>query len=184
MNTTPRIIEGQYFQDLMAQPQALRATLAWLSRWRSLGGGAQFRRLPFLAADRADRHGLLVPHAASHQSGPDRGRTQSGHDGDLRAGPLRAAAAAMNRPWWSPSRSPAAVPKRSDCWKLERRAPVLGVTNTAGSALAQRADLALLTQAGPEFSVSCKTYVGEHADAPVAGGAAVRSRRGAVRGAA
>ena len=43
--------------------------------------------------------------------------------------------------------------------ELDRRAPVIGVTNTASSALAQRADLALLAQAGPEFSVSCKTYV-------------------------
>lgn len=43
--------------------------------------------------------------------------------------------------------------------ELDRRAQVLGVTNTATSALAQRADLALLAQAGPEFSVSCKTYV-------------------------
>ena len=40
VNTAPKIIEGQYFQDLMAQPQALRATLAWLSQSGSLGGGA------------------------------------------------------------------------------------------------------------------------------------------------
>jgi glucosamine--fructose-6-phosphate aminotransferase (isomerizing) len=33
------------------------------------------------------------------------------------------------------------------------------VTNTADSPLAQQADIALLTEAGSEFSVSCKTYV-------------------------
>jgi glucosamine--fructose-6-phosphate aminotransferase (isomerizing) len=44
---------------------------------------------------------------------------------------------------------------------LERKTParVLGVTNTADSALARSADLVLLAQAGPEHSVSCKTYV-------------------------
>jgi glucosamine--fructose-6-phosphate aminotransferase (isomerizing) len=39
------------------------------------------------------------------------------------------------------------------------RAPVLGITNTPDSMLARRADMVLMTQAGPEFSVSCKTYV-------------------------
>jgi len=39
------------------------------------------------------------------------------------------------------------------------RAPVVAITNTAGSPLAERSDAAILTQAGEEFSVSCKTYV-------------------------
>jgi glucosamine--fructose-6-phosphate aminotransferase (isomerizing) len=41
----------------------------------------------------------------------------------------------------------------------ERRATVLGVTNTAESLLARQADAAILTSAGEESSVSCKTYV-------------------------
>lgn len=41
----------------------------------------------------------------------------------------------------------------------DRRAAVIGVTNTAGSPLAEHSDAAVLTQAGKEFSVSCKTYV-------------------------
>lgn len=36
---------------------------------------------------------------------------------------------------------------------------VIAVTNTPGSPLAKHANAALLTQAGNEFSVSCKTYV-------------------------
>jgi len=39
------------------------------------------------------------------------------------------------------------------------RSVVIGVTNTADSPLAKRADAAVLTKAGQEFSVSCKTYV-------------------------
>lgn len=39
------------------------------------------------------------------------------------------------------------------------RAPIIAVTNTADSPLARRAAPVLLTRAGEEFSVSCKTYV-------------------------
>ena len=40
-----------------------------------------------------------------------------------------------------------------------RRFGIIGVTNTADSPLALQADSAFLTNAGEEFSVSCKTYV-------------------------
>jgi glucosamine--fructose-6-phosphate aminotransferase (isomerizing) len=40
-----------------------------------------------------------------------------------------------------------------------RRAPIIAVTNTGDSPLALQADSVLLTRAGQEFSVSCKTYV-------------------------
>jgi glucosamine--fructose-6-phosphate aminotransferase (isomerizing) len=39
------------------------------------------------------------------------------------------------------------------------RAPIIAVTNTANSPLARRSEAAILTEAGEEFSVSCKTYV-------------------------
>ncbi len=40
-----------------------------------------------------------------------------------------------------------------------KQIPILGITNTSGSPLAQQSQSALITQAGPEYSVSCKTYV-------------------------
>jgi len=40
-----------------------------------------------------------------------------------------------------------------------RGAPIIAVTNTEHSPLASQADSVLLTRAGQEFSVSCKTYV-------------------------
>ena len=40
-----------------------------------------------------------------------------------------------------------------------RRAQIVGVTNTEDSPLAFQADCVLLTRAGQEFSVSCKSYV-------------------------
>jgi glucosamine--fructose-6-phosphate aminotransferase (isomerizing) len=39
------------------------------------------------------------------------------------------------------------------------KATVIAITNTPGSPLAERADATILTQAGQEFSVSCKTYL-------------------------
>ncbi|MGH7997139.1 MAG: SIS domain-containing protein [Opitutaceae bacterium] len=45
---------------------------------------------------------------------------------------------------------------------LERKVPgsfIVGITNTPDSPLARRADLAIVTLAGPEFAVSCKTSV-------------------------
>src|SRR5258708_22556249 len=39
------------------------------------------------------------------------------------------------------------------------KSPVMAITNTAGSPLATQADATILTQAGKEFSVSCKTYL-------------------------
>ena len=39
------------------------------------------------------------------------------------------------------------------------KSAIIAITNTPGSPLAERADATILTQAGQEFSVSCKTYV-------------------------
>ncbi len=39
------------------------------------------------------------------------------------------------------------------------KSPLIAVTNTEDSPLARRAEAAILTRAGKEFSVSCKTYV-------------------------
>ena len=41
----------------------------------------------------------------------------------------------------------------------QRRASIIGVTNTPASPLAEGTDAVILTRAGDEFSVSCKTYL-------------------------
>ena len=43
-----------------------------------------------------------------------------------------------------------------------RRAKIIGVTNWADSPLAREADFAVMTAAGDEYTVSCKTYVTTH----------------------
>lgn len=42
---------------------------------------------------------------------------------------------------------------------VQKRVPLIGITNTAESPLAQNSETSLVTQAGSENSVSCKTYV-------------------------
>ena len=42
---------------------------------------------------------------------------------------------------------------------IHKDAPLIGVTNTPDSPLAQKSSAVLLTRAGEEYSVSCKTYV-------------------------
>jgi glutamine---fructose-6-phosphate transaminase (isomerizing) len=43
--------------------------------------------------------------------------------------------------------------------KIPAQAGLIGITNTAGSPLAERAEALLLTRAGSEETVSCKTYI-------------------------
>lgn len=42
---------------------------------------------------------------------------------------------------------------------IQHDVPMIGITNTPESPLAQQANMSLFTRAGSEFSVSCKTYI-------------------------
>jgi glucosamine--fructose-6-phosphate aminotransferase (isomerizing) len=46
--------------------------------------------------------------------------------------------------------------------EMNAGAPIVGITNTPESSLALRSSIPVLTNAGAEFSVSCKTYVTAH----------------------
>jgi len=152
------IVEGQYFHDLMAQPQALRATLAWLSE---AGRRDTVRR--FVMARSWQRIVLTGMGSSYHTLHPINLRL-------IEAGlaPVMMETSELvhyGRPLLGEQTLVIAVSQSGGSaetvrlLELDRRGQLLGVTNTAGSALAQRSDLALLSQAGPEFSVSCKTYV-------------------------
>ena len=158
MNAVAQVIEGQYFRDLMDQPRALQATHAWLG---TAGRLAEVRR--FLGV-RDWRRIVLTGMGSSYHT----------------LHPLNLALIAAGRapvmietaelvhyamPLCDADTLVIAVSQSGGSaetvrlLELNRHATVLGVTNTADSALARGAGLALLTQAGPEFSVSCKTYV-------------------------
>jgi glucosamine--fructose-6-phosphate aminotransferase (isomerizing) len=158
LNTTPKIVEGQYFKDLMAQPQALRATLAWLSaagRWDAARRFVEARSwhrivLTGMGSSYHTLHPINLRLIEAGLSPVMMETSELVHYGLPLLGEQTLAIAV------SQSGGSAETVRLLE---VDRRAPVIGVTNTAGSALAQRADLALLAQAGPEFSVSCKTYV-------------------------
>jgi glucosamine--fructose-6-phosphate aminotransferase (isomerizing) len=57
------------------------------------------------------------------------------------------------------------------------KSTVIGVTNHADSPLAREANVAVLTEAGEEFSVSCKTYVAAQLALTVLGAALCRLER-------
>lgn len=155
---TVPVVEGAYFSDLMAQPRALKATFDHLAQ-----DGA-WRTAKSLVVDRAWRRVVLTGMGSSYHA----------------LHPLNLALIAAG---FTPTMIETAelvhyaLPlcdadtlvilvsqsgRSAESLRLldaNQHAAILGITNTPDSPLAKRADLSLMTQAGPEFSVSCKTYV-------------------------
>jgi glucosamine--fructose-6-phosphate aminotransferase (isomerizing) len=153
------IIEGQYFHDLMAQPAALDATLAWLrdgGRWEQVQ--RQLRSRPWkriMLTGMGSSYHTLQPLYWSLIAGgfnPVMMETSELIHYGLPLCDEHTLIVAVSQS--------GASAETVRLLELQRRAPVLGVTNTVDSPLARRASLCLLVQAGAEFSVSCKTYVG------------------------
>jgi glutamine---fructose-6-phosphate transaminase (isomerizing) len=159
LNAAPlQVVEGRYFQDVMAQPQALRATHAWLAepgRWRQVQ--------QFITARNWNRIVLTGMGSSYHTFHPlNLALIEAGHSPVMiETSELIHYGLALcdeHTLVIAASQSGASA-ETVRLLELNRRASVLGVTNTAGSPLARGAGLALLAQAGPEHSVSCKTYV-------------------------
>ncbi len=152
------VIEGRYFRDLMAQPAALEATLDWLrveQRWRATRD--------FLTSRRWKRVVLTGMGSSFHVFHPlnlrliETGATpvlmetaELIHYGQglLDEDTLLIAASQSGR-----------SAETLRLLEVNRRSPLLAITNTPDSPLAQASQCPLLTQAGEETSVSCKTYV-------------------------
>jgi glucosamine--fructose-6-phosphate aminotransferase (isomerizing) len=151
------ILEGAYLCDLLAQPQAVADTVAGLRGQPPLpprafagerivltGMGSSLHALHPLQLRllRAGRTALMVETAelVHAQSSLLDERTvvvavsQSGRSAET-VQLLDLVSTRLSRPF------------------------VIGVTNTADSVLATRSDATVLLHAGPEFSVSCKTYL-------------------------
>jgi glucosamine--fructose-6-phosphate aminotransferase (isomerizing) len=153
------VIEGQYFGDLMAQPAALDASLAWL---REAGRWEQFHRQ--VRARLWKRIVLTGMGSSYHTLQPLYWSLIAGGFNPVMMETSELIHYGMalcdeHSLIVAVSQSGASA-ETVRLLERQRRCPVLGVTNTADSPLARRADLALLVQAGTEYSVSCKTYVG------------------------
>jgi glucosamine--fructose-6-phosphate aminotransferase (isomerizing) len=153
------VIEGQYFGDLMAQPAALDATLAWLreaGRWEQVLRRVRARHWKriVLTGMGSSYHTLQPLYWSLIAGGFNPVMVETSeliHYGMALCDEHTLIVAV--------SQSGASA-ETVRLLELQRSSPLLGVTNTADSPLARRADPALLVQAGAEFSVSCKTYVG------------------------
>ena len=159
MESDIRVIQGRYFIDLMNQPEALRAT------WDALRATNALERI-----------------------GRDCGRSRferivlTGMGGSFFG--LHPLAMELARSGWTPMMVETSelihyypellVPstlvvaisqsgKSAETVRLlelnAKRSRVIGVTNWADSPLGREADYAVMTAAGEEYTVSCKTYV-------------------------
>ena len=158
LSATSNVIEGRYHADLMVQPEALQRSFDWLrqpSRWRNVQSVTTARawRRVVLAGMGSSFHGLHPLNLALIGAGFTPVMMESSeliHYGMPLCDENTLVVAV------SQSGGSAEILRFLE---LNRHATVLAVTNTATSRLATDADCTLLTQAGLEYSVSCKTYV-------------------------
>jgi glutamine---fructose-6-phosphate transaminase (isomerizing) len=161
---TFQIVEGQYLRDILDQPRALAATLEQLEIPKELSPLASHLR-----EGKIKRVVLTGIGASFHAL----------HPLFLRLNECGYTAIAVETSelvhslerWFEPQTLIIAVSQSGQSAESVRlieqnrikekkdRAPIVAVTNTAGSPLALGADAAIITAAGKEFSVSCKTYV-------------------------
>ena len=159
MLTDFSVIEGAYLRDLLDQPESLSATLASLhtrkplreianklqrSRFHCIvltGMGSSFHALHPTNVDLI-RHGLIAMMVETSEL------------------------VHYKRQLLDPKTLIIAVSQSGQSAEVvrllqinRRKSTIIAVTNTADSPLARNANATLLTQAGNEFSVSCKTYV-------------------------
>jgi glucosamine--fructose-6-phosphate aminotransferase (isomerizing) len=152
-----KVIEGRFFQDLLGQPQALEETLAVLElsdklrrltpvegKYRRIvltGMGASLNALQplYLLMLACGTSALLVETSELVHFLPRLLDESTLVIAVSQSGKSAETVRLLDLP--------------------ERKSAVIGVTNVADSPLALRADASLVTRAGSEFSVSCKTYV-------------------------
>jgi len=154
-----RMIEGQYVRDILDQPSALEKTLTNLGSPRDLKRLAaklnrgQFERI-VLTGMGSSFHVLhplnLALVAAGFTSVPIETSELIHYANRLFDAKTLVVAVSQSG-------------KSAEMVRLlamnRRQSPIIAVTNSPRSPLATGANATLLTQAGKEFSVSCKTYV-------------------------
>ena len=153
------VVQGDYFRDLLSQPKALQDTLG------QFGESKELRALVSRLQKRKFRSVVLTGMGSSfHGLNPLLLQlTDAGHCAVLVE---TSELIYYRRRLLSPESLIVAVSQSGRSAEMIRlletnrgRAPVIAVTNTSDSPLARRADAIVLTCAGEEFSVSCKTYV-------------------------
>jgi glucosamine--fructose-6-phosphate aminotransferase (isomerizing) len=158
-SNTCQIVEGQYLADILDQPRALAATLQQMQipKELSLLAGrlreGDFKRV-VLTGMGASFHALHPLLLCLNAFGYEAAKAETSE------------LIYSFEQWLDPHTLIVAVSQSGQSAEIVRlveenrsRASIVGVTNTSDSELALRADALILTMAGKEFSVSCKTYM-------------------------
>ena len=153
------VVNGAYFRDLMDQPAALQATLEGLEASSALRAMAS--RLRGGEFDRVVLTGMGSSYHALHPLNLE----LIGHGLTALMEETSELVYYKSR-FFDPRTLFIVVSQSGQSAEVVRmlevnlgRASVIAVTNTPDSPLARQADVMVLTRAGNEFSVSCKTYV-------------------------
>ncbi|HTZ46535.1 MAG TPA: SIS domain-containing protein [Verrucomicrobiae bacterium] len=153
------VVQGDYFRDLLRQPDALRDTLEQLTDSKEL------RALASRLRNRKFKSVVLTGMGSSfHGLNPLLLQlTNTGHSAILTE---TSELVYYRRHLLNPDTLLIAVSQSGRSAELIRllhdnrgRAPIITITNTPDSPLARRSSAVIFTHAGEEFSVSCKTYV-------------------------
>ena len=152
------LLEGEYLCDLLDEPRVLERTLAGLQTTASLSelardlGAGRFRRV-ILTGMGGSFHALYPLFFSLNRAGVS---TLLLETSELIHSMPQAIDANTLLVVLSQSGRSAEVIRLLD---MRGGARTIGITNHADADLARRADAVVPTQAGEEFSVSCKTYV-------------------------
>jgi len=150
-------VDTPYFRDLQEQPAALSRTLANLKRREVLTVVTRFLTQRFrrvvLTGMGSSFHALHVPFLMLCARGQSAVMIETSELVHHAQGLLDETTLVIAV---SQSGSSAETVRLLD---LDSPARVLGITNDPRGALARRSDHAVMIEAGPEASVSCKTYV-------------------------
>lgn len=159
MSVDLSVVEGAYFRDLLSQPGALRNTLEQLNvnkELQSLASRLQKRkfRSVVLTGMGSSFHALNPLLLQLTNAGFPVILVETSELIYYRRQLLNPDALIV-----AVSQSGRSVEMIRLLNENRRKAPIIAVTNTANSPLARRSKAVVLTHAGEEFSVSCKTYV-------------------------
>jgi len=156
---THAIIEGQYLRDILDQPRALTATLGQLEVPKELD--VLVRRLRKGEIKRVVLTGMGASFHALHPLS----LWLNGYGYTAVAIETSELVHSLQR-WFEPETLIIAISQSGESAEVVRlieenrgRAAIVGITNATDSPLARQASASILTMAGKEFSVSCKTYV-------------------------
>ena len=160
MPTQAGVIEGAYLRDILEQPAAMRRTTDSLATSAPLIADV----LALCRTHSIDRIILTGMGSSFHALHPLQIRlTLAGHYSQM----VETSEAIHYLPGlFTRNTLTIAVSQSGESAEVVRllrdghlNGPVIGVTNTPGSTLATVANLTFLTSAGPESTVSCKTYL-------------------------